>query len=556
MRENFNYCHIAQQTDVGCKRPANEDWLANFESPNGLVSVVCDGMGGHVGGQVASHVAVDAIQQYMMQERPNRTPFELIIEAINAANDAILQRATQQPELSGMGSTCVMLIVREGKVYIGSVGDSRVYLIRNHKIQQLTVDQSFVQMLVDAGQITKEQAEHHPRKNEITNALGLRSMQPATVLPSPIYPEAGDCFLLCSDGLSGMVSDAEICKIVSRQSEWSQQQRVEQLIIRAKRNGGLDNITCQIVEFSITPNAPIDTSKQKKVLPFVICGVFLLLIAIGVGAFFFLKPTEEEKGNKEATIIESEQTGTKSIQIDYVDIVQGDVFLTLTESVENIILKYKQFNSEKTQKEPRLSRLKEVKIISPKNDINCASINDDPIIYEFTALNKLSEKVTIQVICENEKWNIIISPTYTLKLDPGNVLKGNKNSDNDSLPEDQNDNNKSEDETDDEKSIEPKNNDILPKQEKDTTIIVENDSCKILITAKKLAAKKDTVVWTIDSEDKFYDGSTIESDWYKMVCKNHDCLIDIYDKKSIPDTAAIITQSTIKEKKIILYIKK
>lgn len=164
-----------------------------------------------------------------------------------------------------MGSTCVMLIVRNGKVYIGSVGDSRVYLIRSKKIHQLTKDQSYVQMLVDLGEISKEQAEHHPRKNEITNALGLPSMQSATVLETPINPEAGDCFLLCSDGLSGMVSDEEIARVVSSQSTMSQKMRVDALIERARKHGGLDNITCQIVEFAITPPTEMnkrDTAKR------------------------------------------------------------------------------------------------------------------------------------------------------------------------------------------------------------------------------------------------------------------------------------------------------
>ncbi len=286
MSEIFDYCHVAELTDRGCKRPANEDWLAHFESPNGLVAVVCDGMGGHVGGQVASHVAVDAIKRFMMQEHVGSTPGELIVQAIDYANRVILNRTAQQPELTGMGSTCVMLIVRNGKVYIGSVGDSRIYLIRNHTIRQLTVDQSYVQMLVDAGQITKEQAEHHPRKNEITNALGLREMQPATVLPDAINPEAGDCFLLCSDGLSGMVPDRDICKTVSKQSELSQQERVAELVERAKQNGGLDNITCQIVEFSVTPGAKAETSTPKKKIwtavgivagIIVIAGIVLLL---------------------------------------------------------------------------------------------------------------------------------------------------------------------------------------------------------------------------------------------------------------------------------------
>ena len=104
-----------------------------------------------------------------------------------------------------MGSTCVVLLVRDGKVYLGHVGDSRIYLIRDRRIKQLTKDHSFVQMLVDRGEITHEQAEHHPRKNEITNALGIADMKPATIMPDAILPMAGDVFLLCSDGLSAAI---------------------------------------------------------------------------------------------------------------------------------------------------------------------------------------------------------------------------------------------------------------------------------------------------------------------------------------------------------------
>lgn len=252
----YSYCHVAQRTDVGCKRKANEDWLATFECDNGLVAVVCDGMGGHVGGAVASHLAVETIQQFLTSTRCD-DPRKAIIEAIDRANKALLRHTEKHPELAGMGSTCVMLIVRDGRVWMGSVGDSRIYLVRQRAIKQLTKDQSYVQTLVDSGQITPEQAEHHPRKNEILNAIGLKTMQPATVLAEPIIPQAGDCFVLCSDGLSGMVPDNEILAVVSRQADMSQQQRVDTLVQMARNAGGLDNITCQIVEFSIAPDDAI-----------------------------------------------------------------------------------------------------------------------------------------------------------------------------------------------------------------------------------------------------------------------------------------------------------
>lgn len=284
----YSYCNVVGDTNVGCKRKANEDWYAHFECENGLVSVVCDGMGGHVGGAVASHLAVETIQAFL-ENNYFEDPRRAIVEACNAANSAILQRTSQQPELTGMGSTCVMLIVRDGKVYMGSVGDSRIYLIRSKTITQLTKDQSYVQMLVDEGAITKEQAEHHPRKNEITNALGLPSMQPATVLPDSLNPEAGDCFLMCSDGLSGMVSDHEILKVASNQAGMTQRERVTELIQRARKNGGLDNITCLIVEFAITPEVSSDGGFKKKVLLRYVLPCVVAVLLLGIGGCFLWK---------------------------------------------------------------------------------------------------------------------------------------------------------------------------------------------------------------------------------------------------------------------------
>ena len=236
-------------------------------------------MGGHVGGAVASQVAVDAIRSFLT-ENYFENPQEAIGMAIDAANKAILARVRVQPELQGMGSTCVMLIVRDGKVYIGSVGDSRIYLIRSRRIMQLTKDQSFVQLLVDRG--------------EITNCLGIADMRAATVLPDAIIPEAGDCFLLCSDGLSGMVPDERIEHIVSQQGTYTSQQRVDQLVELARQNGGLDNITVQIVEFAVSPAA---LAKRRLPLKWLFGLVALLVvIAACAGLYAWLggdKPEEK-----------------------------------------------------------------------------------------------------------------------------------------------------------------------------------------------------------------------------------------------------------------------
>ena len=287
MMELFNYCLVVGQTDVGRKRSANEDSMGNAVTINGLVSIVCDGMGGHVGGATASKIAVNAILENLNTNYYD-DPRIAIGESIDIANSAILNEAAAHPELSGMGSTCVLLIVRNGKVYIGHVGDSRIYLIRSRRIVQLTKDHSYVQMLVDKGEITKEQAEHHPRKNEITNALGIPNMTPATVADDAIVPEAGDCFLLCSDGLSGMVPDATINKVLSRQSEMNAQERVNRLVSIANENGGVDNITAQMVEFTVSSESIKQDDKFPLWLKTLVS--ILIIVAVGVGAYFCFKP--------------------------------------------------------------------------------------------------------------------------------------------------------------------------------------------------------------------------------------------------------------------------
>ena len=411
MSEVFNYCHVAELTDKGCKRPVNEDWMTHFESPNGLVAVVCDGMGGHVGGKTASHTAVEAIQQFMMQERGG-TPFELIIEAMNVASSAILSKAAQQPELTGMGATCVMLIVRDGKVYIGSVGDSRVYLIRNRKIKQLTKDQSYVQMLLDAGSITPEQAEHHPRKNEITNALGLKGMQPATVLSEAINPDAGDCFLLCSDGLSGMVPDSEICKVVSRQADKSQQERVEELILRAKRNGGVDNITCQIVEFSVSPNAKaIQPWWKKNMWALIGCVAAILLFVFAILWLMRYKKGDTDEPKHSETVNQLMSTVDSVYTLKRIPYTKGNVFLELTEDRDfgGIKLRERLSSGDTTViiKHPISIRRMEV---TPASCISVKYLDEDSTKCFLSFEKELGDEKEVTITLRGEKSFLYIFP--------------------------------------------------------------------------------------------------------------------------------------------------
>lgn len=271
---------IGMGSDVGCRRSVNEDSIGIADNtPNGSVVVICDGMGGNVGGKVASKTAVDAVLTHL-KEHQYDDPKDAIDSAIREANRWVLKSAELHPELAGMGCTCVLLIVSEsGDVNIGHVGDSRIYrLSKGRPIQRLTKDQSYVQMLVDEGTITPQEAERHPRNNEITNAVGMRGMTPP-VIGHAINPVAGDCFLLCSDGLSKLVSEEDIARIAGDRTRGTQE-RVDMLIEAAKNNGGSDNISVILVEFAVNPNeAKKDReNKRLRVVIYALTGIILLAV--------------------------------------------------------------------------------------------------------------------------------------------------------------------------------------------------------------------------------------------------------------------------------------
>lgn len=305
---------LANCTDTGKVRDVNEDSMVTFDSPNGRVVAVCDGMGGQNAGDVASQLAVTVIQD-ILTDNTFASPEEAITRSIVAANQAILRRAAQDVSLSGMGATCVMIIIKEGKVYFGSVGDSRIYYIAGGMIRQITKDQSYVQTLVDAGEITQEAAEHHQDKNQITNALGLDGMIPPVIGQMPITPEPGSVFLLCSDGLSGMINNNAILNTVANR-QLSLSDRAQQLVNLANAAGGLDNITVQLVEFpgvapqnvsGYNPNNTsggiyTNTKRKRSKMPFYAIAACLFACVIGGAIYWFLRDNEPDPIVPKSTI--------------------------------------------------------------------------------------------------------------------------------------------------------------------------------------------------------------------------------------------------------------
>jgi protein phosphatase len=237
---------VAHQSDIGLERKENQDAFGYGydESTDSHLLVVADGMGGAACGSVASQLAVHTIhQRFFAEAERDLPPGERLGRAIVEANRAIREQAASEQQCRGMGSTCVALALVNGQATLAHVGDSRIYLVRAGRIIRLTRDHSRVQRMLDDGLITEEEAISHPDSGLIDRSLGPRLNVEPEVRSEPIGLRDGDAFVLCTDGLTGLVRDEEIFKIVF---DLPAQRACEALVALANARGGYDNITLQI----------------------------------------------------------------------------------------------------------------------------------------------------------------------------------------------------------------------------------------------------------------------------------------------------------------------
>jgi serine/threonine protein phosphatase PrpC len=236
---------VGNLTDIGKKRKHNEDYYGFFRlGEDEFLAIVADGMGGHASGEIASRMAVEIIQEVYSKERAEQEVLDSLKSAFEVANFSILQKSLEQDQLNGMGTTATVLVIKEDQTFVGHMGDSRAYLFRDAAVNQLTKDHSMVNRMVEQGLLSKEEAEHHPQRNVIYKALGVnRDADLELIGPLPVY--LNDIFLLCSDGLTNLVTDDEMLKIVKKESP---QKACDKLIQLANKRGGDDNITIQILK--------------------------------------------------------------------------------------------------------------------------------------------------------------------------------------------------------------------------------------------------------------------------------------------------------------------
>ncbi len=230
-------------TDPGLLRSVNQDDY--YIDPDGHFIIVADGMGGHAGGQEPSQLATQAIQAYLEKHWQSVIPCdELLSQAVGEANQAILQDQQSHPERSDMGTTAVVVMFRKEQPWFAHVGDSRLYRLRNSKLEQISEDHTWVARAMKAGDITPDQARMHPWRHVLSQCLGRKDLPPIEVQPLDVQP--GDRLLLCSDGLTEELSDDAITSYLD--PSLSSDQSAAKLIEAAKEKGGRDNITVVIVE--------------------------------------------------------------------------------------------------------------------------------------------------------------------------------------------------------------------------------------------------------------------------------------------------------------------
>lgn len=350
---------------VGNVRKAQEDshdWA--LKTPNGDVFVVCDGMGGHVGGAKASSLAVESIISYLKAEK-YANPQTALDGALQFANMQILGFAAANPGYKGMGTTACIVLTQSDEAYIAHVGDSRIYLYlgKEKELHRITKDHSYVQTLVDKGLITDEQAEHHPNKNRILKALGVTSqLQPDF---GKVKPKNGDIFLICSDGLSGMIPDSTIEKVLGQNS--TLEAKGELLINLAMQGetvqpGGQDNCTLELIQIDNSPWQKSEftsynplksrrkrTKKSNSKILAIIAIVSALIVALGVGGMYGYKKYRTKNIKNEISSLTSEMNNQIS-EIERITVLNN----SLREDIEKNNAEIKKLKKEQERKKNNL----------------------------------------------------------------------------------------------------------------------------------------------------------------------------------------------------------
>jgi serine/threonine protein phosphatase PrpC len=277
-KELKNFIYFGE-SHKGLVRDVNEDAFAFFESINGSFFILCDGMGGIKGGKKAAQITISEIGKTINESWERDIPklLRTIFENANAAVIKYFSTRKYRP-----GTTLLVVLIRNNKVWYAHVGDSRIYYQTGRKLFQITKDHSYVQELIDKKEITGEEAQNHPRRNEITNAIGIHPYIEPDICKEPLNPNDDDYILLCSDGLTNELSDKDILEILKNNK--NDKAKADQLISLTLEKGAYDNVTVQLIRFYNTGNISSSEFKRKpdkkrrKKLIRISVGILLLIV--------------------------------------------------------------------------------------------------------------------------------------------------------------------------------------------------------------------------------------------------------------------------------------
>lgn len=254
------HIQFGTQTNQGMVRNSNEDSYS--ASSKNRLFLVADGMGGHAAGEIASHIAASTLEEILGSRAVDNAEFEEILRAaVQEANSRIYETQKQKPELAGMGSTLTALTFRNDRYFIAQVGDSRAYLLREGVLEQLTRDHSLVWHLFESGILKKNELSSHPQKNLITRSIGPHPQIEVDVERGEM--REGDVYLLCSDGLTDVLSDEDIRQILSDEKK-TPQELCDIFVRKVNEGGGPDNVTAVVVR--LAPGDPVDDDTDKLII--------------------------------------------------------------------------------------------------------------------------------------------------------------------------------------------------------------------------------------------------------------------------------------------------
>jgi serine/threonine protein phosphatase PrpC len=283
---------VAEASEQGPVRDENQDRMCSVTMPSGRLHIVADGMGGHKGGALAAQLTIDGLRRVLEQAPAGISIPSLLRQAFEQTNLEVHRMAhSGDAETDGMGSTAVVLWIREQSGHIAHVGDSRAYLFRDGRLRRMTKDHTTAQKMVEAGILTPEQALDHPSASVLERAIGIRpAIEVDLTQIEPI--QKGDGMLLCSDGLSGCVSDGEIEEILK--SRLTATETVKRLVDIAIAKGSKDNITVQYTQYGQVP-----AKSAARVPPWATLAVVGAALLLGLIYFFFLHPVDQPQQNRE-----------------------------------------------------------------------------------------------------------------------------------------------------------------------------------------------------------------------------------------------------------------